>query len=112
MSNKNPSKQSMMKTKDKKMDIYDEHIEAEMDQIQPANADENILSFEVSKLGDVIKELREKQHLTREELARKCGTSSYYISKIENNMLDIPISALSSIVRQGLNGHLELRMRL
>jgi DNA-binding transcriptional regulator YiaG len=101
-----------MKTKNKMMDIYDEHLEAEMEQIQSVNFDENILSFEVSKLGDVIKEMREKQHLTREELAHKCGTSSYYISKIENNMLDIPISALSSIVRQGLNGQLELRMRL
>jgi|WetSurMetagenome_2_1015567.scaffolds.fasta_scaffold1617685_1 HTH-type transcriptional regulator / antitoxin HipB len=101
-----------MKTMDNKQDNYEEHLEVEMDQIQSAKFDENILGFEISKLGEVIKEIRENQHLTREELAQKCGTSSYYISKIENNMLDIPISALSSIVRQGLNGHLELRVRL
>ena len=95
-----------------RQDNYDEHLEVEMDQIQSAKLDENIIGFEVSKLGEVIKELREKQHLTREELAQKCGTSTYYISKIENNMLDIPVSALSAIIRQGLNGHLELRVKL
>jgi HTH-type transcriptional regulator / antitoxin HipB len=100
-----------MNTMDNKQHNYDEHLEAEMDQIQSAMLEEDILDFEVSKLGEIIKEIREKLHLTREELARKCGTSSYYISKIENNMLDIPISALSSIVRQGLNGHLELRVK-
>ena len=95
-----------------RQDNYDEHLEVEMDQIQSAKLDENIIGFEVSKLGEIIRELREKQHLTREELAQKCGTSTYYISKIENNMLDIPVSALSALIRQGLNGHLELRVKL
>ena len=94
------------------MDNYDEHLEVEMDQIQPTKVEDYVLGFEVTRLGDLIKEIRERQHLSREELAQKCGTSSYYISKIENNLLDIPVSALSSIIRQGLNGHLELRVRL
>jgi ribosome-binding protein aMBF1 (putative translation factor) len=102
----------MMNTADNREDNYEEHLEIETDQIQSAKFEEDILGFEVSKLGEIIKEVRESLHLSREELAQKCGTSSYYISKIENNMLDIPVSALSSIVRQGLNGHLELRVRL
>ena len=101
-----------MKTADIREDNYEEHLEIVTDQIQSAKFEEDILGSEVSKLGDIIKEIREKLNLSREELAHKCGTSSYYISKIENNMLDIPVSALSSIVRQGLNGHLELRVRL
>jgi HTH-type transcriptional regulator / antitoxin HipB len=102
----------MMKINDNRMDNYEEHLEVEMDQIQSVKVEDYVLGFEVSKLGEIIKEIRERQHLTREELAQKCGTSSYYISKIENNLLDIPISALSSIIRQGLNGQLELRVRL
>ncbi len=104
--------ESKMKIIDYRMDNYEEHLEVEMDQIQPARAEDYILGFEVTKLGDLIREIRERQHLTRDELAQKCGTSSYYISKIENNLLDIPISALSSIIRQGLNGQLELRVKL
>ncbi len=101
-----------MKTNYIRMDNYEEHLEIEMDQVQSNKAEDYILGFEVTKLGEIIKEMRERQHLTREELAQKCGTSSYYISKIENNLLDIPVSALSTIIRQGLNGQLELRVRL
>jgi HTH-type transcriptional regulator / antitoxin HipB len=102
----------MMKINDNRLDNYEEHLEVEMDQVQSVMVEDYVLGFEVSKLGEIIKEIRERQHLTREELAQKCGTSSYYISKIENNLLDIPVSALSSIIRQGLNGQLELRVRL
>jgi HTH-type transcriptional regulator/antitoxin HipB len=101
-----------MNTADNKMDNYEEHLEPETSQLETPKEEDYVLGFEVSKLGEVIKEIRERQHLTREELAQKCGTSSYYISKIENNLLDIPVSALSSIIRQGLNGQLELRVRL
>ena len=101
-----------MNINDNRMDNYEEHLEVEMDQVQSVMVEDYVLGFEVSKLGEIIKEIRERQHLTREELAQKCGTSSYYISKIENNLLDIPVSALSSIIRQGLNGQLELRVRL
>ena len=94
------------------MNNYEEHLEIEMDQLQSNKAEDYILGFEVTKLGEIIKEIRERQHLSREELAQKCGTSSYYISKIENNLLDIPVSALSTIIRQGLHGQLELRVRL
>ena len=101
-----------MNTTDNRNDNYEEHLEVKTDQIQSNKTEDYIFGFEVTKLGEIIKEMRERQHLSREELAQKCGTSSYYISKIENNLLDIPISALSSIIRLGLNGQLELRVRL
>lgn len=101
-----------MNMTENKMDNYEEHLEIEVDQIQSPKLEDYVLGFEVSKLGEVIQEIREKEHLTREELAQKCGTTPFYISEIENNSLDVPVSILSSIVRQGLNGHLELRVRL
>jgi len=101
-----------METTDNRMDNYEEHLEVSVDQIQTPKTEEYILEFEVSRMGEIIQEIREKKHLTHEELALKCGTTPYYISELEKNSLDVPISTLSAIVRQGLNGHLELRVRL
>ena len=101
-----------MKTTDNKMDNYEEHLELEVDQIRSPMLEDYSLGFEASKLGEIIQEIREKEYLTLEELAEKCGTTPSFISEIENNSLDVPFSTLSSIVRHGLNGHLELRVRL
>jgi HTH-type transcriptional regulator / antitoxin HipB len=64
--------------------------------------------FEVFKLGVFIQEMREKQNLTQEELAQKCGTTKSYISRIENNASDIRLSTLMRIVKDGLGGQLHL----
>ena len=64
--------------------------------------------FEAFKLGVLIQEMREKQNLTQEQLAAKCGTTKSYISRIENNASDIRLSTLMRIVREGLGGHLNL----
>lgn len=64
--------------------------------------------FEAFKLGVLIQEMREKQNLTQEQLAAKCGTTKSYISRIENNASDIRLSTLMRIIRQGLGGHLRL----
>ena len=64
--------------------------------------------FEAFKLGVLIQEMREKQNLTQEQLAAKCGTTKSYISRIENNASDIRLSTLMRIIRQGLGGHLHV----
>ncbi len=66
--------------------------------------------FEAFKLGVLIQEMREKQNLTQEQLALKCGTTKSYISRIENNASDIRLSTLMRIVKDGLGGHLELNV--
>jgi len=66
--------------------------------------------FEAFKLGVLIQEMREKQHLTQEQLALKCGTTKSYISRIENNASDIRLSTLIRIVKDGLGGRLELNV--
>ncbi len=94
-----------------KEDNYEEHLEINIDQIQPPRKEDNPKAFDISELGEIIREIREKEHLTTEDLARKCGTTPGFISDIENNATDIDIKELSKIVRQGLDGHLELIMR-
>jgi HTH-type transcriptional regulator / antitoxin HipB len=64
--------------------------------------------FEAFKLGVLIQELREKQNLTQEQLAQKCGTTKSYISRIENNASDIRLSTLMRIVQDGLGAQLKL----
>lgn len=64
--------------------------------------------FEAFKLGVLIQEMREKQNLTQEQLAEKCGTTKSYISRIENNASDIRLSTLMRIVQDGLGGRLKL----
>jgi DNA-binding XRE family transcriptional regulator len=66
--------------------------------------------FEAYKLGSMIKGLREKQHLTQEQLAVKCGTTKSYISRIENNASDIRLSTLMRIISEGLGSKLILNV--
>ncbi|MDQ6761869.1 MAG: helix-turn-helix domain-containing protein [Bacteroidota bacterium] len=68
--------------------------------------------FEAFKLGVLIQEMREKQNLTQEQLAKKCGTTKSYISRIENNASDIRLSTLMRIVQQGLGGRLKLSVNV
>lgn len=62
------------------------------------------------ELGVLIQEMRKKRGMTQEQLALKCGTSKTYISKIKNNAIDIRLSTLIRIIRQGLGGHLKLSL--
>lgn len=64
--------------------------------------------YEAFKLGIMIQELRKAQGLTQEQLAKKCGTTKTYISRIENHASDIRLSTLMRIVSQGLGGTLKL----
>lgn len=68
--------------------------------------------FEVFKLGVLIQEMREKQNLTQEQLAEKCGTTKSYISRIENNASDIRLSTLMRIIREGFGGRLHLSVQV
>lgn len=64
--------------------------------------------FEAFKLGVMIQELRKESGLTQEQLAKKCGTTKSYISRIENNASDIRLSTLMRIIREGFGRQLKL----
>lgn len=68
--------------------------------------------FEAFRLGFLIQQARLEKGLTQEELAAKCGTNKGYISKIENNLKEVRLSTLQKIVEVGLEGHLELSIKL
>ncbi|GAB3203878.1 ribosome-binding protein aMBF1 (putative translation factor) [Pontibacter aydingkolensis] len=68
--------------------------------------------YENFKIGALIHEARLEKGLTQEELAAKVGTSKSYISKIENNIKEVRLSTLKKIIELGLEGHLELSIKL
>ncbi|MFA5838949.1 MAG: helix-turn-helix transcriptional regulator [Candidatus Paceibacterota bacterium] len=68
--------------------------------------------YENFKIGVLIHEARLEKGLTQEELALKVGTTKSYISKIENNIKEARLSTLQKIVELGLDGHLELSIKL
>lgn len=68
--------------------------------------------YQEFKLGALIQEARLEKGLTQEQLAEKCGTNKAYISKVENNIKDVRLSTLQKIIEIGLDGHLELSIKL
>lgn len=68
--------------------------------------------YEEFKLGVLLQEARLKKGLTQEQLAEKCGTNKSYISKIENNIKDVRLSTLKKIIEIGLEGNLELSIKV
>lgn len=68
--------------------------------------------YQEFKLGALIQEARLEKGLTQEQLAEKCGTNKAYISKVENNIKDVRLSTLQKIIEIGLDGYLELSIKL
>lgn len=68
--------------------------------------------YENFKLGTLLYEARLEKGMTQGELAEKVGTTKSYISKIENNIKEVRLSTLQKIVQLGLEGQLDLSIRL
>jgi DNA-binding XRE family transcriptional regulator len=98
----------MKKTKNKNLTSFADHLDKQYGKRGTAKREAYEQGFEAFKLGVLIQEMREKQNLTQEQLAQKCGTTKSYISRIENNASDIRLSTLMRIVKEGLGGHLKL----
>lgn len=67
--------------------------------------------FEAFRLGFLLQEARLNLDMTKEELAKKCGTSKSLISRIENNAGDLKLATLMKIVQKGFGGHLKLTLQ-
>jgi DNA-binding XRE family transcriptional regulator len=98
----------MKKQKNSNLTSFADHLNEQYGNRGTETRENYEQGFEAFKLGVMIQELREKQNLTQEQLAAKCGTTKSYISRIENNASDIRLSTLMRIVREGLGGHLNL----
>ncbi len=100
-----------MKTKNK-ITTFNEHLDQEYGKIGTPVRDSFEQGFEAFKLGVMLQEMRKKQKMTQEELAKKCGTTKTYISRIENDASDIRLSTLMRIIQDGLGGHLKLSVEI
>jgi len=100
-----------MKTKNKII-TFEEHLDKDYGKLGTPSRDKFEQEFEAFKLGVILQEMRKQQKLTQEQLAKKCGTTKTYISRIENDASDIRLSTLMRIIQEGLGGHLKLTVEI
>lgn len=96
-----------MKTKNNII-TFEEFLNQEYGKIGTPKRDNYEQGFEAFKLGVMLQEMRKQQNMTQDQLAKKCGTTKTYISRIENDASDIRLSTLMRIIQKGLGGHLKL----
>ncbi|KQX15167.1 helix-turn-helix domain-containing protein [Flavobacterium sp. Root420] len=101
-----------MKTKSKNITTLEQFKEKHYGKIGTPKRDELEAGYENFKIGAMIHEARLQKGMTQEQLAEKAGTTKSYISKIENNVKEARFSTLQKIVEIGLEGRLELSIRL
>ncbi len=91
-----------------KLKSLGQFIDEEYGQAGTPKRDKFEAGFEAFKLGVLLQQMREDEELTQEQLAKKCGTTKSYISRIENNASDIRLSTLFRIIKQGFGKDLKL----
>ena len=96
-----------MKTKNN-ITTFEEFLNLEYGKIGTPKRDKYEQGFEAFKLGVMLQEIRKQQNMTQDQLAKKCGTTKTYISRIENDASDIRLSTLMRIIQEGLGGQLKL----
>jgi len=96
-----------METKNK-ITTFNDHLDREYGKIGEPARDKYEQEFEAFKLGVMLQEMRKSKKMTQEQLAKKCGTTKTYISRIENDASDIRLSTLMRIIQEGLGGRLRL----
>ena len=101
-----------MKTKKSNFLTLDQFKDKHYGKPGTAKRDKLEAGYEAFKVGALIHEARLQKGMTQEDLAKKCGTTKSYISKIENNIKEARISTLQKIVELGLGGQLQLSIKL
>jgi DNA-binding XRE family transcriptional regulator len=87
---------------------FEEFLNQEYGKIGTPKRNKYEQGFEAFKLGVMLQEMRKQQNMTQDQLAKKCGTTKTYISRIENDASDIRLSTLMRIIQEGLGGHLKI----
>ena len=64
--------------------------------------------LEALRIGLKLRNAREKQSLTQEEVARRINKKRTFISKVENDGENITLKTLFEIVEKGLGGKLRI----
>jgi DNA-binding XRE family transcriptional regulator len=102
----------MKKIKNDNLTSFTDHLDQQYGKRGSVDREKFEEGFEAFKLGVMLHELRKENGMTQEQLAKKCGTTKTYISRIENNASDIRLSTLMRIVREGFGRHLRLSLDL
>ena len=97
-----------MKAKKNKVVTFQEHLDRAYGKRGTNRREKYEQGYEAFKLGVMLQELREKNNMTQEQLAEKCGTTKNYISRIENDASDIRLSTLMRIINKGFGARLGL----
>ncbi|MDO9633845.1 MAG: helix-turn-helix transcriptional regulator [Paludibacter sp.] len=97
-----------MNKQNNKLTSFTEHLDVQYGKRGSVEREKYEEEFEAFKIGVMLQELRKESGLTQEQLAKKCGTTKTYISRIEHDASDIRLSTLMRIIRQGFGAHLQL----
>ncbi|MBI5370735.1 MAG: helix-turn-helix transcriptional regulator [Sphingobacteriales bacterium] len=101
-----------MKTKKAQLLTLDQFKEKNYGKRGMAKREKLEAGYRDFKAGALLQLARLEKGMTQEELADKTGTTKSYISKIENNIKEVRLSTLHKIVEQGLNGRVQLIIKL
>jgi DNA-binding XRE family transcriptional regulator len=102
----------MKKTENKNLTSFEDHLDQQYGELGTPEREKFEEGFEAFKLGVMIQELRKVRGMTQEQLAKKCGTTKTYISRIENDASDIRLSTLMRIVKLGFGRQLRLSVEI
>lgn len=100
-----------MTAKNKQLKSLDQFIDEKIGKAGTRKREAFENDYDSFKLGILIQQARENKGLTQEQLAALAGTNKSYISKLERNLKDIRFSTLQRIIKEGLGGHLDIRIR-
>lgn len=101
-----------MKAKNKELTSLDQFVDEKIGKRGTEIREKFETEYDAFKLGVLIQQAREDKGLTQEELAELAGTNKSYISKLERNLKDIRFSTLQRIINEGLDGHLDISIKL
>jgi DNA-binding XRE family transcriptional regulator len=102
----------MKKNANNNLTSFVDHLDQQYGKRGTAEREKFEEGFEAFKLGVMIQELRKELGLTQDQLAKRCGTTKTYISRIENDASDIRLSTLMRIIREGFGKKLKLSVEI
>jgi DNA-binding XRE family transcriptional regulator len=68
--------------------------------------------FKSLKIGLMLRDAREKKHLTQDQLGNIISKKRSYISRIENDSSNMTLKTLYDIVEKGLGGKMSIQINL
>ena len=99
-------------TKRKNITTFEEHLDNHYGKKGTPSRDKFEQRAEIFRLGVMLEEIRKSKGITQDQLAKKCGTSKTYISRIENGASEIRLSTLIRIIHEGFGGKHILKVKL